>query len=89
VPHMGWNALQRQQDHPVLKNLGEDPHVYFTHSYAYRNPAHSDVAATTEYGGSIIAAVARDNIFATQFHPEKSQKVGLQILSNFVLWNPT
>ncbi|MHA7898406.1 MAG: imidazole glycerol phosphate synthase subunit HisH [Henriciella sp.] len=88
VPHMGWNALTFRQDHAILKGLGEDPHVYFTHSYAYRNPADSDVAATTDYGETIIAAVARDNIFATQFHPEKSQRVGLQILSNFVLWEP-
>ena len=76
------------QDHTVLQDLGDDPHVYFTHSYAYRNPAARDIAATTEYGETIIAAVARDNIFATQFHPEKSQRTGLQILSNFVLWNP-
>lgn len=88
VPHMGWNALEFHQEHPLLENLGADPHVYFTHSYAYRSPAKSDIAATTEYGETIIAAVARDNIFATQFHPEKSQRVGLQILSNFVLWDP-
>ena len=88
VPHMGWNSLSIRQDHPVLDGLGEDPHVYFTHSYAYRNPEISDIAATTEYGETIIAAVARDNMFATQFHPEKSQRVGLQILSNFVLWDP-
>ena len=89
IPHMGWNALDIAQPHPVLANLGDDPHVYFTHSYAYRNPATADIAATTTYGEPIIAAVARDNIFATQFHPEKSQTTGLQILSNFVLWNPS
>lgn len=88
VPHMGWNALTLRQEHPILQDLGEDPHVYFTHSFAYRNPAEADIAATTDYGETIIAAVARDNIFATQFHPEKSQRVGLQILSNFVLWDP-
>ena len=88
VPHMGWNALSLHQAHPILEGLGEDPHVYFTHSYAYRDPAAEDVAATTEYGETIIAAVARGNMFATQFHPEKSQRVGLQILSNFVLWDP-
>ena len=88
VPHMGWNALSFRQEHPILDGLGADPHVYFTHSYAYRNPEASDIAATTEYGETIIAAVARDNMFATQFHPEKSQRVGLQILSNFVLWDP-
>ena len=88
VPHMGWNVLDFHQDHAILQDLGEDPHVYFTHSYAYRNPTQQDIAATTDYGETIIAAVARDNIFATQFHPEKSQRVGLQILSNFVLWDP-
>lgn len=88
VPHMGWNALSFRQDHPILQDLGEDPHVYFTHSFAYRNPADAHIAATTDYGETIVAAVARDNIFATQFHPEKSQRVGLQILSNFVLWDP-
>lgn len=89
VPHMGWNALEFTQPHAVLEGLGDDPHVYFTHSYAYRNPAQTDIVATTQYGEPIIAAVARDNIFATQFHPEKSQRVGLQILSNFVLWDPS
>ncbi|MEM7327085.1 MAG: imidazole glycerol phosphate synthase subunit HisH [Pseudomonadota bacterium] len=88
VPHMGWNSLNLTQAHPILENLGHDPHVYFTHSYAYRDPVQTDIAATTHYGEPIIAAVARDNIFATQFHPEKSQRVGLQILSNFVLWTP-
>ncbi|MEM1036669.1 MAG: imidazole glycerol phosphate synthase subunit HisH [Pseudomonadota bacterium] len=88
VPHMGWNALTPTRPHPVLADLGEDPHVYFTHSYAYSNAAEDHVAARTIYGESLIAAVARDNIFATQFHPEKSQRVGLKILSNFVLWQP-
>ena len=89
IPHMGWNEIEIARPHPVLSGLGDDPHVYFTHSYAYKNPAEPDVAATTQYGEPIIAAVARDNIFATQFHPEKSQTTGLQILSNFVLWNPS
>lgn len=88
VPHMGWNALEWQNEHALLAGLGDHPHVYFTHSYAYKNPSPNDVAATTEYGETMIAAVARDNMFATQFHPEKSQRVGLQILSNFVLWDP-
>ena len=88
VQHMGWNSLNLVGEHPILAGLGEDPHVYFTHSYAYRDPAASDIAATTDYGETIIAAVARDNMFATQFHPEKSQRVGLKILANFVLWDP-
>ncbi|MEQ8558010.1 MAG: imidazole glycerol phosphate synthase subunit HisH [Henriciella sp.] len=88
VPHMGWNGLSLKQDHPVLAGLGDDPHVYFTHSYAMvpTNPA--DIAATTEYGGEITAAVARDNLFGTQFHPEKSQRVGLRLLANFLTWEP-
>lgn len=88
VPHMGWNEINLHGAHPVLAGLGEHPHVYFTHSYAYRTPASEHIAATTTYGEEIIAAVARDNIFATQFHPEKSQRVGLKLLSNFVLWEP-
>lgn len=88
VPHMGWNELTLTQDHPVLEGLGAEPHVYFTHSYAYTQINEANVAARTHYGTSLVAAVARDNLFATQFHPEKSQKTGLKILSNFVLWQP-
>ncbi|MEL7546260.1 MAG: imidazole glycerol phosphate synthase subunit HisH [Pseudomonadota bacterium] len=88
IPHMGWNELQLTRAHPVLRGLGDNPHVYFTHSYAFRDAAEADVAATTEYGETMIAAVARDNLFATQFHPEKSQATGLKILENFVLWDP-
>ena len=89
VPHMGWNELKLTRPHPVLAGLGAAPHVYFTHSYAFRDLPREHVAATTDYGETIIAAVARDNIFATQFHPEKSQTVGLQILTNFILWSPS
>lgn len=88
IPHMGWNALTPTRPHPVLEGLGEDPHVYFTHSYAYADAAPDHVAAITSYGTPLIAAVARDNLFATQFHPEKSQRTGLKLLSNFVLWQP-
>jgi len=88
IPHMGWNELTLTQDHPVLEGLGAEPHVYFTHSYAYMQIDETHVAARTHYGTSLVAAVARDNLFATQFHPEKSQKTGLKILSNFVLWQP-
>ena len=89
VPHMGWNGLVLQQDHPVLKNLGDDPHVYFTHSYAMVPANQADIAATADYGGPITAAVARDNLFGTQFHPEKSQRVGLRLLANFLNWDPS
>ena len=88
VPHMGWNGLQFEQDHPILTGLGDDPHVYFTHSYAMVPERAEDVAAIAEYGQPITAAAARDNIFGTQFHPEKSQRVGLGILANFLTWEP-
>ena len=88
VPHMGWNSLKTAREHAILDGLGEDPHVYFTHSYAFE-PAHSqDVIATTGYGTDIVSIVGRDNLIATQFHPEKSQRVGLKILSNFLDWTP-
>lgn len=90
VPHMGWNGLLLQQDHhPVLMGLGDDPHVYFTHSYAMVPANSPDIAATAEYGKPITAAVARDNMFGTQFHPEKSQRIGLQLLANFLTWDPS
>lgn len=88
IPHMGWNELKIERRHPVLEGLGAEPHVYFTHSYAYRSASDDHVAATTDYGEKLIAAVARDNLFATQFHPEKSQSVGLKLLENFILWDP-
>ena len=88
VPHMGWNSLKTAREHAILDGLGEDPHVYFTHSYAFE-PAHSqDGIATTGYGTDIVSIVGRDNLIATQFHPEKSQRVGLKILSNFLDWTP-
>lgn len=91
VPHMGWNEIAMPTDrapHPVLANLPPEPHVYFVHSYAFaaKNPAHT--AASTHYGTDFTAAIAHENLFGTQFHPEKSQKAGLQILSNFVTWTP-
>jgi len=88
VPHMGWNEIDPEQDHPLLAGLGPQPHVYFTHSYAFRTQLDENVAARTTYGSPFVAAVAKDNIFGTQFHPEKSQDVGLKILSNFMLWEP-
>ena len=90
VPHMGWNDITASgaQAHPLLDGLGADPHMYFVHSYAFStdNPAH--MVAATNYGAPLTAAVARDNLFGTQFHPEKSQTAGLQLLSNFVTWTP-
>lgn len=89
IPHMGWNELHLHGVHPVFDGLEQDPHAYFVHSYALTPTDAAVIAATTDYGGEITAAVARDNIFGTQFHPEKSQRVGLKLLSNFVLWDPS
>jgi len=91
VPHMGWNTLSAQRDHALLKNIpiGETGlHAYFVHSYHLKaeNPAH--VIATTTYGGELTAVVGRDNIAGTQFHPEKSQKLGLALIANFLRWAP-
>jgi len=85
VPHIGWNSLRLARPTPVLDGIDEGTFVYFVHSY-YPVPGDpSLVAATAEYGGEeFTAAVARDNLFATQFHPEKSQRVGLRLLRNFV-----
>ncbi|MCI4643682.1 MAG: imidazole glycerol phosphate synthase subunit HisH [Hyphomonadaceae bacterium] len=88
IPHMGWNGLEICQRHPVLDDLGEDPHAYFVHSYALSPEDEGQIAALADYGRPIVAAVARENIFGTQFHPEKSQAVGLKLLSNFLSWRP-
>ena len=89
VPHMGWNELTLTHPHPVLDGLGPAPHVYFTHSYAFTTDEPADIAATASYGAQeITAAVARENLFGTQFHPEKSQRLGQKILANFLEWAP-
>ncbi|HXQ24415.1 MAG TPA: imidazole glycerol phosphate synthase subunit HisH [Candidatus Acidoferrales bacterium] len=83
VPHMGWNQITKRQDAPHLRGLDDGAFVYFVHSY-YVVPADPTLAATsTEYGIEFTSAIARDNVFATQYHPEKSQAVGLKILENF------
>ena len=86
LPHVGWNDISIEGDSPLFQGLKKERAFYFVHSYAIcpENPAH--VAACCDYGGRFVAAVARDNIFATQFHPEKSQKNGLTILENFSEW---
>ena len=89
IPHMGWNGLAFPRPHPIFAGLEADPHVYFTHSYALTPEDPADIAATADYGRPLVAAVARANIFGTQFHPEKSQRVGLQILQNFLTWTPS
>ena len=82
VPHMGWNSLRKVSDCPLLTQVPDGASVYFVHSY-YPIPPREVVAATTDYGISFCSVIWKDNIFATQFHPEKSSRVGLQILENF------
>jgi len=88
VPHMGWNEITVPRPHPLFAGIAPGAHAYFVHSYAMTpcNPAR--VLATADYGGAFAAAVGRDNIAGTQFHPEKSQAVGLTLLSNFLEWRP-
>ncbi|MCF8473223.1 MAG: imidazole glycerol phosphate synthase subunit HisH [Emcibacter sp.] len=91
VPHMGWNELlitPSHKDHPVLENIKDGDHVYFVHSYKLEAINAKQVMAETEYGSPIPAIVGRDNIIGTQFHPEKSQHVGLQLIGNFLRWKP-
>lgn len=88
VPHMGWNRVHQLGAHPLWKDIEDGSWFYFVHSF-YAVPAHaSDAAAETDYGGRFTCALARDNIFATQFHPEKSASRGLRLYQNFVSWNP-
>ncbi|MBC8269598.1 MAG: imidazole glycerol phosphate synthase subunit HisH [Rhodospirillaceae bacterium] len=89
IPHMGWNELlPGENDHPVLADLGENPHVYFVHSYHMICENAADVLASAQYGGPVTAMVGRDNMIGSQFHPEKSQRVGLKIIGNFLKWKP-
>jgi glutamine amidotransferase len=91
VPHMGWNTLDPTRPHPLLEGAptGEHGwHAYFVHSYAIRPTAPAETLAYTNYGGDIVAMVGRDNIAGTQFHPEKSQKLGLKLIANFLRWRP-
>ena len=88
IPHMGWNELEIRSDHVLLDGLTQGDHIYFVHSYhvAADNPDH--VLATVNYGGTVTAIIGRDNMIGTQFHPEKSQTAGLQLISNFLKWRP-
>ena len=91
IPHMGWNELNiAAPGHPVLAGLAEDgaPHAYFVHSYYLAAADSRTVLATTDYGGPITAIVGRDNMIGTQFHPEKSQAMGLRLIANFLEWSP-
>lgn len=85
IPHMGWNSLDFPKEGKLFQNVGANPYVYFVHSYYLRAEDEGDVTATAEYGVRIHASVERGNVFACQFHPEKSSDVGLQILKNFAM----
>ncbi len=87
VPHMGWNEV-RQRPHPLWAGIADGARFYFVHSYCVQPADDALVTGTAEYGIPFTCAVARDNIFASQFHPEKSARDGLQLLKNFVAWRP-
>ena len=91
VPHMGWNTLDVKRPHAILDGIATGPeglHAYFVHSYQLYADNPADVVATADYGGPVTAIVARDNVFGTQFHPEKSQTLGLRLIANFLKWRP-
>jgi imidazole glycerol-phosphate synthase subunit HisH len=91
VPHMGWNTLGARASHPLLDGVALGPdgwHAYFLHGFHLVAENESDIVAVADYGGPVTAVVARGNIAGTQFHPEKSQKLGLAMIGNFLRWNP-
>lgn len=88
VPHMGWNDLVVDHPHPVLEGIATGDHAYFVHSYHFRVADPAQRLAHVDYGGDITAIVGRDTIVGTQFHPEKSQAVGLRLIGNFLRWKP-
>ena len=89
IPHMGWNELEiLAPANPLFAGLATGTHVYFVHSYVFQPEKTDQLLAQVRYGGPQTAAVGRDNLFGTQFHPEKSQAAGLQLLRNFLAWSP-
>jgi glutamine amidotransferase len=91
IPHMGWNTLNVSRQHKLLEGLALGPqglHAYFVHSFQLKPSQQADLVADADYGGAVTAVVARDNIVGTQFHPEKSQKLGLALIANFLKWKP-
>ncbi len=88
VPQMGWNRVDIQKPHAMWDGVASGSHFYFVHSFFAEPERSDDVAATTTYGAAFACAIARDNIFATQFHPEKSSADGLRLYRNFLTWNP-
>jgi glutamine amidotransferase len=87
VPHMGWNQVRQAQAHPLWAGIAQDSRFYFVHSYYVRSAQPDLVAATADYGVTLHAALARDNVFAVQFHPEKSSDMGLALYRNFLQWD--
>jgi glutamine amidotransferase len=91
VPHMGWNTLVSRKSHALLDGIPlgtEGLHAFFLHAFHFVPDSSTDVLATADYGGAVTAMVARDNIAGTQFHPEKSQRLGLALIANFLAWKP-
>ena len=91
IPHMGWNTISITRPHALLAGIPDGPdglHAYFVHSYHFRTDDAAHLVATTDYGGKVTACIGRDNIFGTQFHPEKSQTLGLKLIENFLGWTP-
>ena len=91
IPHMGWNTLELAREHALVKGLplgANGLNAYFVHSYELKVANRADLVAQADYGGPVTAIVARDNIVGTQFHPEKSQKLGLALIANFLTWAP-
>ena len=91
IPHMGWNTLNLLKAHPLLEDIPLGPdglHAYFVHSFELKPAQRSDLVAQADYGGPLTAIVGRDNIVGTQFHPEKSQRLGLKLIANFLKWAP-
>jgi len=88
IPHMGWNELSLRRSHPVFDGIGDGTHTYFVHSFHFAVADKADLLATADYAQKLTAAVARDNMVGTQFHPEKSQAAGLRLIANFLRWRP-
>jgi imidazole glycerol-phosphate synthase subunit HisH len=84
LPHIGWNEINIVKESKIFKNLDKNPHMYFVHSYEFIPDDKSVISATTDYSTNIVCAVEKENIFGTQFHPEKSDKLGLKLINNFL-----
>lgn len=90
IPQMGWNTIDLTRDHPLFEGIKTGPdgkHAYFVHSYHFVPEDPDDVLASVQYGGKVTAVVAKDNMIGTQFHPEKSQELGLSLITNFLKWS--